>query len=131
MNFCLDQNDEIPFMNSLVFTIPCHGEGGNQYWWLKNNWYLMRDYQCVGVLEDRLSVAVMDCGRVKPWRYDKKKRRIEQDGKCLSVGSNNNIYAAQMLPCREGDPLQEWVFSKFSYQGIKYEDLANEALIQT
>ena len=68
--------------------------------------------------------------QVKPWRYDKNKKRLEQDGKCLSVGSNNNIYAAQILPCREGDPMQEWVFSKFSYQGLKYEDLVDVKMFQ-
>ncbi len=97
-----------------------------QYWWLNANWYILRDYSCVGVSSDSLSVQVMDCARARPWKYDKKRRKLEQGGKCLTVGAANNIYVAQMLPCQEGNPMQEWVFSRFSYQGIRYQLLGDE-----
>ena len=112
----------------------------------------MRDYSCVGVAPDGLSVVVMDCGHARGFAYDEKKQTLTQNGKrrkmqklfailhctaipprfknpkkvpfenlhyysvvlgkCLSVGSANNIYTSQMLPCREGDPLQKWKFTR-------------------
>ena len=47
-DFCLDQNDRTEFINSPVYCTGCHGEAGNQYWWLNANWFLMRDYTCIG-----------------------------------------------------------------------------------
>ena len=44
----------------------------------------------------------------------------------MAIGSVNNIYTAVMEPCKEGDPMQEWRFSRFNARGIKYEDLGNE-----
>ena len=47
-------------------------------------------------------VAVMDCGQVRQWFYNAKSRRLtyglreEDGGKCLTVGSKNNVYTAQV-----------------------------------
>ena len=44
----------------------------------------------------------MDCGQVRQWFYNPKTRRLtyglreEDGGKCLSVGSKNNVYTAQV-----------------------------------
>ena len=44
----------------------------------------------------------MDCGQVRQWFYNPKTRtltyglREEDGGKCLSVGSKNNIFTAQV-----------------------------------
>ena len=44
----------------------------------------------------------------------------------MTVGSVNNIYTAVMEPCVDGNSMQEWRFSRFSFRGLKYEDLGNE-----
>ena len=44
----------------------------------------------------------MDCGQVRQWFYNAKTRRLtyglreEDGGKCLTVGSKNNVYTAQV-----------------------------------
>ena len=49
-----------------------------------------------------MQVAVMDCGQVRQWFYNAKTRRLtyglkeEDGGKCLTVGSKNNVYTAQV-----------------------------------
>ena len=49
-----------------------------------------------------MQVAVMDCGQVRQWFYNPKTRRLtyglreEDGGKCLTVGSKNNVYTAQV-----------------------------------
>lgn len=133
--FCLDQNDHMEFMNQPVFVTPCSNQAGNQYWWYNENRYLMRDYLCVGVLPDFEQVAVMDCGQVRQWFYNPKTRRLtyglkeEDGGKCLTVGSKNNVYTAQVQDCRKGDNRrQEWIFTRFNQRGLKYDDLGNHKL---
>ncbi len=128
-NYCLDQNDHIEFINSPVFTIPCHREAGNQYWWLSSNWFLMRDYLCIGVLPDGLNVAVMDCAKVKPWKYNQRTHWLEQGNKCLTVGEKNNIYTSQMYPCDASNLKQVWIFSRFNERGLKYAELSNEKIV--
>eukprot|EP00095_Tigriopus_kingsejongensis_P002876 maker-scaffold52_size450388-snap-gene-2.16 protein:Tk02876 transcript:maker-scaffold52_size450388-snap-gene-2.16-mRNA-1 annotation:"polypeptide n-acetylgalactosaminyltransferase 9-like isoform x2" len=132
MNFCLDQNDHVQFMNSPVFTIPCHGESvGNQYWWFNTNGFLLRDYMCIGVLADGLSVAVVDCARAKTWNYNRKRKWLQQSGKCLTVGSKDGIYTSQMAKCDKDNRLQEWVFSKFNERGLPFQDLGDHTKIQS
>ncbi len=36
-DLCLDKNDRTEFMDHLLDVIPCHGLGGNQYWWMNKN----------------------------------------------------------------------------------------------
>ena len=67
----------------------------------------------------------MDCAHARPWKYNQKLGRLEQGGKCLAVGSKHNIYTALMEKCEEGKPSQEWIFTRFDYRGLNYEDLVD------
>lgn len=131
MNFCLDQNDHVQFIGSPVYTIPCHGESvGNQYWWFNSNNYLLRDYTCIGVASDGLSVVISDCSKIRPWNYNRKRKWLQQGGKCLTVGSANGIYTSQMHKCDKDNPLQQWVFTRFNERGLAYEDLGDHTKVQ-
>ena len=46
------------FMGQPVYVTPCSNGAGNQYWWYNDNRYLMRDYLCIGVLQDNEQVRL-------------------------------------------------------------------------
>ena len=33
-DMCIDKDDAAPNMNQVVDVLPCHGDNGNQYWWM-------------------------------------------------------------------------------------------------
>ena len=84
----------------------------------------MRDYSCVGVEPDGVSVTVMDCAKARPWKYGETEGTLSQRGKCLGVGSVNNIYTAVMQECVPKDEMQRWTFSRFDRRGLQYQDFA-------
>ncbi len=44
------------------------------------NRYIMRDYSCVGVQADGVSVTVMDCAMARAWDYDESSGTLKQNG---------------------------------------------------
>jgi len=46
--FCLDQQDTEHNVGLPVLVFDCHGEKGNQYWYLKEDGSITRDFLCVG-----------------------------------------------------------------------------------
>merc|ERR1712142_489371 len=114
-------------MNQAAFIFPCHGENGNQYWWMNRHNYLMRDYLCVGVLDDGVTVGVMDCQKSGGWNYNQQSKRLRhnESGKCLAVvaGSANQ---AKVAKCKSQDDSQVWEIGKYNRKGLKYKDLLND-----
>jgi len=129
-DMCIDKDDAAPNMDQTVDVMPCHGDNGNQYWWMNAHNYWMRDYLCVGVLKsDGVSVGVMDCAHAGTWTYSPDKRRLRHNvsGKCLAVVDGNGAYSAQVKKCSNSDENQEWVINQYNRRGFKYPDLIKAA----
>ena len=54
------------FMGNPVYVTPCSNMAGNQYWWYNDNRYLMRDYLCIGVLQDNEQVRLLPAALRRP-----------------------------------------------------------------
>lgn len=68
--------------------------------------------------------------QIRPWNYNRKRKWLQQGGKCLTVGSANGIYTSQMHKCDKDNPLQQWVFTRFNERGLAYEDLGDHTKVQ-
>ncbi|XP_040574902.1 polypeptide N-acetylgalactosaminyltransferase 5 [Lepeophtheirus salmonis] len=123
---CVDKNDKIEKMNEPVNLTPCHNLGGNQYWWMSSHRYLMRDYLCIGVLEDKVTVAVAHCGKIGPWTHDPKLKQFKYDltQTCLAGEYYEDGHAVMtMAPCNPEDDRQQWVFTRYDPVLLPYERL--------
>ena len=46
--FCLDQQDGPTNIGLPLLVFDCHGEKGNQYWYLRRDGSITRDFLCMG-----------------------------------------------------------------------------------
>jgi len=129
-DLCLDKDDVFNNMNQPALLYPCHGQNGNQYWWMNKNSYILRDYLCVGVLGDgSWRVGVMDCKDSGSWNYNQQTKRLRhnESGKCLSVsGSDGGGGEAKVGKCSANDDNQVWEMSHYNRKGLKYKDLLTD-----
>ena len=124
---CLDKKDRTDKVGEPIDLIPCHDQGGNQYFILNDRHRLIRDYNCLGVLrtsndEVDLLVGLVNCGEdASEWKYDVEAGTISIRGTNLCMTVNENSVSVEV--CRENDQGQHFRLTKYDAAGFTYEEL--------
>jgi len=122
-HFCLDQNDSEEHSGKAVLVFDCTGLKGNQYWYLRSDGRIGRDYLCLGERKEEKEdsenqVELVPCHSQDTWEYDPRKAMLmhQPSGKCLRV--TRSPLKLWLVDCLDNDTQQKWYFTNYDNEGL-------------